>query len=229
MYTNENSKIRSRKYRRVSNKTRRLIFFSCIILIAVSIIFNATMTLVHKAMDYEFMDSQLENYNTYIEETTSAQTYDLGLSEDEQEFTNILVDELEVEIQEYAYNKCVEVDIPYEVFMALMWNESKYDTDALSQDGMDCGLCQIRKSNHNWIEKELGRDLDFFNPYDNIDASIFMLTHYRDNYNPDNLNTLLMIYNMGPSGAKKCWDSGYYSTKYSRAILNKAQEFGYNN
>lgn len=133
---------------------------------------------------------------------------------------------LSEDIQKYAYNKCQESGIDYPVFLGLMRKESSFNPEAVSKTN-DYGLCQINKGNHNWMREVFGSDWDPMNPYDSIDASIFMLSEYTKDYNCDNYHVLLMNYNMGHGNAVECFNSGIYSSKYSRAIMDYAKEYGY--
>ena len=133
---------------------------------------------------------------------------------------------LSEDIQKYAYNKCQESGIDYSIFLGLMRKESSFNPEAVSKTN-DYGLCQINKFNHNWMREVFGSDWDPMNPYDSIDASIFMLSEYAKDYNCDNYHVLLMNYNMGHDNAVECFNSGIYSSKYSRAIMDYAKEYGY--
>ncbi len=133
---------------------------------------------------------------------------------------------LSEDIQKYAYNKCQESGIDYSIFLGLMRKESSFNPEAVSKTN-DYGLCQINKGNHNWMREVFGSNWDPMNPYDSIDASIFMLSEYTKDYNCDNYHVLLMNYNMGHGNAVECFNSGIYSSKYSRAIMDYAKEYGY--
>ena len=133
---------------------------------------------------------------------------------------------LSEDIQKYAYNKCQESGIDYHVFLGLMRKESTFNPEAVSKTN-DYGLCQINKGNHSWLREVFGSDWDPMNPYDNIDASIFMLSKYIKDYNCDNYHILLMNYNMGHGNAVECFNSGIYSSEYSRAIMGYAKDYGY--
>lgn len=133
---------------------------------------------------------------------------------------------LSEDIQKYAYNKCQASGIDYYIFLGLMRKESSFDPEAVSKTN-DYGLCQINKGNHNWMREVFGSDWDPLDPYDSIDGSIYMLTNYTKDYNCDNYHVLLMNYNMGHGNAVECFNSGIYSSKYSRAIMEYAREYGY--
>ena len=133
---------------------------------------------------------------------------------------------LSEDIQKYAYNKCQESGIDYSIFLGLMRKESSFNPEVVSKTN-DYGLCQINKGNHNWMREVFGSDWDPMNPYDSIDASIFMLSEYTKDYNCDNYHVLLMNYNMGHGNAVECFNNGIYSSKYSRTIMDYAKEYGY--
>ena len=133
---------------------------------------------------------------------------------------------LSEDLQRYAYQKCNEYNIEYPVLLGLMRKESTFNPSAKSSTG-DYGLCQINQCNHNWMREVFGSDWDPMNPYDSIDASVYILDHYSRTYNCDNYHVLLMNYNMGHNNAVECFNSGIYSSKYSRAIMNYAKEYGY--
>lgn len=136
---------------------------------------------------------------------------------------------LEDDLQRYAYTKCLEYDIDYAVLLGLMRHESQFTPSAISASN-DYGLCQINKTNHDWMREVFGSDWDPMDPYDSINAATYMLNNIKENYSYANTyHTLLMCYNMGPSGAKKCIDNGDYSSSYSRTVMGYAEEYGYTN
>lgn len=133
---------------------------------------------------------------------------------------------LSEDIQKYAYNKCQESGIDYPVFLGLMRKESTFNPEAVSKTN-DYGLCQINKGNHKLMREIFGSDWDPLNPYDNIDASIFILSECIKDYNCENYHILLMNYNMGHGNAVECFNNGIYSSNYSRTIMEYAKEYGY--
>lgn len=135
---------------------------------------------------------------------------------------NIPLDE---DIQQYAFQKCIENGINYQIFLGLMRKESSFNPNAQSGTN-DYGLCQINICNHETMKEVFGSDWDWSNPYDSIDASTYMLGKLVPNYT--NWHHVLMAYNAGARGAKENYfDKGIYTTKYSRGVFSYAEEYGY--
>lgn len=66
---------------------------------------------------------------------------------------------------------------------------------------------------------------DLYNPYGNIRVGLSILRDISDSYlESSGMDCVLMVYNMGNNGAKKCWAEGIYSTSYTRGILARAAE-----
>jgi len=120
---------------------------------------------------------------------------------------------LEIEYQDYLYEMCVKYEIPehYELLMAQMWHESRFNPNAYS-DTKDYGLMQINVCNHASLSKRFGKD-NFFDPYFSMECGTYMMSKYLKKYN--DVQKALVCYNSGESKVKK----GTYSTKYSRCVL----------
>lgn len=83
---------------------------------------------------------------------------------------------LPVEQQEYAYNICKRYGLDYELFLAMMYQESTYRPGVVG-GGNSYGLCQIHISNHRNLTAKLGIT-NYFDPYDNMTAGAYLLAHY---------------------------------------------------
>jgi len=123
--------------------------------------------------------------------------------------------ELQTVMQEY----CTEYNVPYALALAVAERESNFNPDAKSGTN-DYGLMQINKINHKQL-KELG--IDPLTHKGNIHAGILMLSQKLERYGDYEL--ALMAYNCGDTGAKRLWDAGTYSTKYSRAVMERYQKW----
>ena len=115
------------------------------------------------------------------------------------------------ELQLYAYQCCEYFNLDYKLFISLMYVESGYDIDA-GKDSQYVGLVQMSVDNIGYIEKELGIDIDIYNPYDNILAGTYWLSRYAAKY-PDDVCMQLQCYNMGEANAKKNKNNTTYYNK----------------
>lgn len=127
---------------------------------------------------------------------------------------------LSVELQEYAQEQCEKSRIPLSLILAVMWQESRFRPDVVSHTG-DYGLMQINKCNHKALRQELGVT-DILDAKQNIRAGIHLLGAAIEQ--TDSLNDALMVYNLGPVGAKRQWEKGITSIGYSREVLQKMNE-----
>lgn len=121
--------------------------------------------------------------------------------------------DLDVKYQDYLYEMCVKYGIPehYTLLLAQMYHESGFDANAISSTN-DYGLMQINIYNHEWLKEKLGIS-DFLDPYDNIEAGVFMMSQFLKKY--DDVQKALVCYNRGEGAVKK----GTYSTSYSEGVL----------
>ena len=127
---------------------------------------------------------------------------------------------LSVELQRYTYDLCRERGLDFEIVLALMYAESGYRPHVISETN-DYGLMQLNRVNHNWLRTEL-EITDFLDAEQNINAGTFILMNISEKY--PCTHQMLMAYNFGEAGARKSWNRGIYSTRYSRKITAKAEE-----
>jgi hypothetical protein len=133
------------------------------------------------------------------------------------------------EIQHATKELSEKYGIPMEIMMAIEYCESNYNPNNVSKkDGRDHGICQIRDVNHGWLRKALGRYLDFYNYYDNIEAACYLIQDIRNDHPNASWEYILLEYNRGPKSARK-WinDHGTASSDYTRKVLAKARELGF--
>ena len=126
---------------------------------------------------------------------------------------------LSEDLQQYTYDTCADYNIRqhYKLIMAVMWQESNFNPSAISSTS-DYGIMQINKCNHKWLSSSLGVD-NFLDPKQNIECGIYMMSRLLLKY--QDVSKALMAYNLGEGGAAKLWKQNIYSTRYSRAILDK--------
>lgn len=126
--------------------------------------------------------------------------------------------------QVYLWCICREAGVDYYTALALIERESGYKWDATGDSGASKGLMQIQEKFHLERMGALGVD-DLYNPYSNMRVGVNYLKEIQDKYLASSgAHCVLMVYNMGSSGAKKCWAEGIYSTAYTKQILSRAQE-----
>lgn len=129
---------------------------------------------------------------------------------------------LDEDLQEYIYYLSSSYDIDFSLVMAIIYAESNFKTDTISKTH-DYGLMQINKCNHKWLSETLGIT-DFLDPKQNINAGVYVLSRLFEANGNDTVK-VLMSYNMGETGAKRCWNKDIYSTAYTRKIIKKQLEF----
>ena len=106
------------------------------------------------------------------------------------------------ELQAYTYEKCVQRGLEYPLVLALIWRESRFQTNAVNvnRNGTrDNGIMQINDVNKGWLYEQLGID-NLMDPYQNIDAGTAMLGALMDKYG---LHFALIAYQFGESGMKQ--------------------------
>ena len=128
---------------------------------------------------------------------------------------------MDEELQQYTYSLCHAYDVDFRLVMALINQESSFQTDIISKTN-DFGLMQINQINHKWLSEKLGIT-DFSDPYQNIHCGVYILSDLLQKY--EEPSKALMAYNMGETGAARLWEKGIYETTYSKNILEKMNEF----
>ncbi len=126
---------------------------------------------------------------------------------------------LDQEVQEYLISEAHIRGLDPKLVLAVCSVESDYDMNCITDN--DYGLMQINKVNHSRLEEKLEL-MDIFDVYDNISAGCELLYEIKQKY-PDE-HRMLMVYNMGETGAKRCWNEGKYSSRYSRKVLKRMAE-----
>ena len=137
---------------------------------------------------------------------------------------------LDDNLKSYIIEKATAASIPSEVMFAMAWKESSFNPNAKSATN-DHGLFQINEVNFSRLAEHFGLSdvyTQIYDPYINTDCAIYILSECKNNYYNDNWHSVLMRYNQGPGGAQNSFNSGVYSSNYSRGILQYAAEnFGF--
>lgn len=119
------------------------------------------------------------------------------------------------DLQQYIHNLCEKYDISYAMVIAMIDVESGFNSKAVSSTN-DYGLMQINSVNHK-------DNMDYLNPYDNVEQGIKALHRLTGEYNEADL--VAMCWNCGEAGARKLWREGIYSTEYSEKVIKKKIEY----
>ena len=123
---------------------------------------------------------------------------------------------LDNELQDYIRNLCESYDVPMELVIAMIYQESSFRAGVVSGSD-DYGLMQINTINHEWLQEELGIT-DFLDPYQNVLCGIHIISGHLAKTDGD-IELALMRYNCGATGAKRLWDKGIYQTDYTQKIM----------
>lgn len=126
---------------------------------------------------------------------------------------------LDILVQGYISAICQEYGIDPDLVFAIIQCESSFRCDVLSADGKDFGLMQVRDINHNSVNEELGKELNYLDPYDNVLAGIFLLNNCIQSFYSYDVDTVLMAYNKGISGANKSISDGILTSSYSDKVM----------
>lgn len=121
---------------------------------------------------------------------------------------------LDSDVQEFIYYLSKGYNMDFTFVMAIIQQESGYRPDAVSNTD-DYGLMQINKVNHGYITDEIGVT-NYLDPYENVRAGMFILRKLFEKY--ETPEKVLMVYNLGESGAKALWDKGVFETNYSKSV-----------
>lgn len=127
---------------------------------------------------------------------------------------------LSADLQEYTWNLCQEYDVPFEVVLAVMEQESNFNVhvrDNVNYNGTrDRGLMQINSVNWSWLQAE---GLDVNDTKQNIEAGVLILSRFIEKYP---LEQSLVAYQCGEGRMKQ---KGLTSTGYSAKMLARSQDF----
>lgn len=130
---------------------------------------------------------------------------------------------LSYDLQMTARDAAKRFDVPYALVIAMIWKESSFCETAYNAECY--GLMQVASINFEWVCEDLAYlDVDDIadDPADNIYAGTYIISGFVHKY--DDYNLALMAYNCGETGASRLWKQGYYSSKYSRSIINYMED-----
>ena len=145
------------------------------------------------------------------EETTATEPqvilYDVPLGED---------------LQLYIIGLGERFGIDPAIIFAQIWKESRFNPNSVGDGGASLGLMQIQSKWHSGWMKLLNCP-DLLDPYQNVKVGIHILADHYQRYG--DIEMALVAYNAGSTGAyKNYFSKGVYSSKYSSAVMEKAEE-----
>jgi len=120
---------------------------------------------------------------------------------------------LSEELQRFTYERCQEVGIEYELVLAIMWRESRFQVNAVGYNTngtRDNGIMQINDVNRGWLRSEYGIT-DLMDPYQNITAGTAMLGEYISEYGDE--KAALLAYHYGEAGMRRKAAQGVTTNK----------------
>ena len=150
---------------------------------------------------------------TKIEEFVVAQKIDESWY-----YPNIPIDR---EVQRFVHSYSERTKIPELLIYAQIKCESNFKSDLIGSDG-DTGYLQILKSNQKFLEREMKREINLLDEYDNIESGMLLLYYNLSNledYNgKEKYIRALNVYNMGSSNynrvaKNKGWNSWHYGKR----------------
>ncbi|WP_352415250.1 transglycosylase SLT domain-containing protein [Oscillibacter ruminantium] len=130
---------------------------------------------------------------------------------------------LDYTAQDIMRTACKEYGVSYSLALGVADVESDFSLTAINA-ASDCrGLMQLNPGPDNsyFAELQAATGVDPSSEYGNIWCGVYRLAEYLARYDGDT-EKALMAYNCGPTGAKKLWDAGIYSTEYSRSVTEAA-------
>ena len=125
-------------------------------------------------------------------------------------------------LQDWIRIICEENDVPMALVMAIIDQESDFRANLISGTD-DYGIMQINACNHEAMEKMFDIT-DFLDPYQNTQCGIYIIGSHLQKTNGD-IELALMRYNCGATGARRLWDKGVYSTKYSESVMKLYEKY----
>ena len=138
--------------------------------------------------------------------------------------------DLDPETQNAIWEVCKENPRLFCMVMAMAYQESRFDTQAVGDHGNSLGLLQVQPRWHQERMNRLGVT-DLMDPVQNAMVAVDYIDWIANLLNPEHpedayaTEMLLMAYNQGWAGAKESWSLGTYSTYYSRVVMGSYAAF----
>ena len=209
---------RRRKQQQATRRALLVLLGIALFIFALGVLFGWHLGTVHAVVPVPTQLTEQTKATPQITPDTKNANLELLVDTPSITTCNLIVSEgnaLSPELQKIMQEKCEVYGVPYALALALADQETRFDPDAVSGTN-DYGLMQINKINFEWLRE---RGIDPLTYEGNIEAGVLILSKAINRYGDYGL--ALMAYNCGDTGAKRRWDAGTYSTKYSREVLER--------
>lgn len=131
------------------------------------------------------------------------------------------------DLKEYTKELCKKNDIEYKYILAIIWNESRFQSDAQSRLGnsYNYGLMQVNSITFDFLNEEIGLENveELFDPKTNILAGVTLLNYHRKFV--DNNEDMIFRYQVGEGNYNEMKKNGINSIPVLKNVLNKAEDF----
>lgn len=130
-----------------------------------------------------------------------------------------------LEHQVFAFLKCEELGVEYELVLGIIELESSFDASLVcsnSNGSVDRGYLQINSCREKELKKQGYTDL--LDPYQNLEIGINIIADLLNRYEDEVV--ALESYNKGERGYKENYaDKGIYQTAYSQRVIEYKNNF----
>lgn len=175
---------------------------------------SAPTTVAISEVRTEIMEDELEQIAIPNAEAEEQEKYDFS-------FYQVPFGKLPEGIQIYTHEICERYSLPTETVFAIMQHESRFNSEAVGDDGQSFGYMQVMEKWHKDRMEELGVT-DLKNAEDNILVAVDYLDELYRTYG--DMTSALMAYNCGPTTAQKLWKQGVKQTGYTQKVLQYSEE-----
>lgn len=131
------------------------------------------------------------------------------------------------DLKEYTKELCKENNIEYKYVLAIIWNESRFQSDVQSRlgDSYNYGLMQVNSVTFDFLNEKIGLENveELFDPETNILAGITLLSYHRQFV--DNDRDMIFRYQVGEGNYNEMKKKGINSIPVLKNVLNKAEDF----
>lgn len=127
--------------------------------------------------------------------------------------------------QQYTQEVCEKYDLSYELILAIMYVESKFNPNAISYNGTSHGIMQINSNTSPWIAKQMGiKKYDVYNFGHSVSLGIWYLDYLRNYWlkqgysDEECFNLMLLSYHKGINGCKNYVKQHGLKSEYVNSI-----------